>query len=135
MTENYVTFQIAELLKGLGFDAQCRAFYKKWNGIITLFDCDKSQMLDYCNNTTLAVYTDDEGELNIAAPTVQMANQFLREKYHLHISIGFINYGYSWHIINCEYGNCYIHGQKGGFKTAEDANIDALNICLTDIIK
>jgi hypothetical protein len=135
MTENYVTFQIAELLKGLGFDAQCRAFYKKWNGIITLFDCDKSQMLDYCNNTTLAVYTDDEGELNIAAPTVQMANQFLREKYHLRISIGFINYGYSWHIINCEYGNCYSHGQKGGFKTAEDANLDALNICLTDIIK
>lgn len=135
MTENYVTFQIAEHLKGLGFDAQCRAFYKKWNEIITLFYCDKSQMLDYCNNTTLAVYNDDEGELNIAAPTVQMANQFLREKYHLHISIGFINYGYSWHIINCEYGNCYSHGQKGGFKTAEDANIDALNICLTDIIK
>lgn len=135
MTENYVTFQIAELLKEKGFDEICHSVYddKDLCSVASLnrhYDCGYGDLVITCKNTDY-----DDWENKIAAPTVQMANQFLREKYHLHISIGFINYGYSWHIINCEYGNCYSHGQKGGFKTAEDANIDALNICLTDIIK
>lgn len=133
MTENYVTFQIAELLKGLGFDAQCRAFYKKWNGIITLFDCDKSQMLDYCNNTTLAVYTDDEGELNIAAPTVQMANKFLRERYNIFIQVELYskNGDFTYEIFK---NTKRMDIKRKVFPTPEEANLDALLVCLTNLI-
>lgn len=134
MTENYVTFKTAKLLKEKGFDETCRAFWKDWNGEITLFDCNKSQMFDYCNNTTLAVYNDDEGELNIAAPTVQMANKFLRKRYNIFIQVELYskNGDFTYEIFK---NTKRLDIKRKVFPTPEEANLDALSVCLTDIIK
>lgn len=75
VTEDYVSFDTAKLLKEKGFDGECdylyvdgkilRAGWKfNWNSGETLFT-------DYKNECS--------------APTVQMAMKWLRKKYNLHI--------------------------------------------------
>ena len=86
ITEDYISFKTAKLLKEKGFDETCRAFWKKWNGEINLCDCNSSHTFEYCHNTMLEKYNDYE-ELNIAAPTLQMAMKWLREVYNLVIQI------------------------------------------------
>lgn len=84
ITEDYISFGTARLLKEKGFDETCRAFWKKWNGEINFCDCNTSHIFEYCHNTMLENYNDDE-ELNIAAPTLQMVMKWLREVYKIGI--------------------------------------------------
>ena len=84
ITEDYVSFETANLLKEKRFDEICRAFWKEWNGEISLCSCNSSHTFEYCYNTMLENYNDSE-ETNIAAPTLQMAMKWLREIYDLHI--------------------------------------------------
>lgn len=86
VTEDHVSFKIAKLLKEKGFDETCRAFWKKWNGEINICDCNSSHIFEYCHNTMLEKYNDNE-ELNIAAPTLQMAMKWLRETHHYYIQV------------------------------------------------
>ena len=79
ITEDYVSFETAKLLKEKGFDETCRTFYKSWNNEINLCDCNSSHCFEYCNNSMLENYNDKD-ELNIAAPTLQMAMKWLRTK-------------------------------------------------------
>jgi len=86
ITEDYVSFETAKFLKEKGFDETCRAFWKVWDKHTTLCDCSPSHMFEYCHNSMLEQYNDDE-ELNIAAPTLQMAMKWLREVHHCVICI------------------------------------------------
>ena len=86
ITEDYVSFETAKFLKEKGFDETCRAFWKVWDKHTTLCDCSPSHMFEYCHNSMLEQYNDDE-ELNIAAPTLQMAMKWLREVHGLFIFI------------------------------------------------
>lgn len=88
ITEDYISFETAKLLKEKGFDETCRAFWKVWDKHTTLCDCSPSHMFEYCHNSMLEQYNDDE-ELNIAAPTLQMAMKWLREKHKITIGILF----------------------------------------------
>ena len=78
ITEDYVSFETAKLLKEKGFDETCRAFWKVWDNHTTICDCSPSHLFEYCHNSMLEQYNDDE-ELNIACPTLQMAMKWLRE--------------------------------------------------------
>lgn len=86
ITEDYVSFETAKLLKEKGFDEICRAFWKEWNGEISLCGCNSSHTFEYCHNTMLENYNDSE-ETNIAAPTFQMVIKWLREVYKLYIIV------------------------------------------------
>ena len=86
ITEDYVSFEIARLLKEKGFDGECRAFWKDWKGEIRLCSCNNAHMFEYCHNSMLERYNDAE-ETNIAAPTLQMAMKWLREEHNLVITI------------------------------------------------
>ena len=86
ITEDFVSFEIAKLLKEKGFDETCRAFWKVWNNHTTMCDCSPSHLFEYCHNSMLEQYNDDE-ELNIACPTLQMAMKWLREVNHCVICI------------------------------------------------
>ena len=77
MEERYVSFDVAKLLKARGFDAVCRSFYKTWDGGTSRYDADKSQRFDYCTNSSLEAYNIIYQEENIAAPTQQMAQDFI----------------------------------------------------------
>ena len=72
ITEDYVSFETAELLKETGFDEECIGFYTPEKEIHFTF-------LGETNSTWL----DD----SISAPTLQMAMKWLRGVHHLHIDI------------------------------------------------
>ena len=77
ITEDYVSFEIAKLLKEKGFDEGCRARY----GTAGSFSYEK--------------YEIESGgcEMHnaILAPTIQMAMKWLREKHNIHVYVE--NYG------------------------------------------
>ena len=74
MTEGYVSFEVASLLKEKGFELEdCFAFYKS-NGEIGFLQ-------------TFGDITDYENDTCIAAPTLQEAMDWLRKEKELLISI------------------------------------------------
>ena len=82
LTEDYVSFEIAKLLKEKGFDEECRAFYVKSKECgIELFHA--KEPYNYNNNVHPCT----------SAPTLQMAMKWLREVHKIHIEIGY-NAGY-----------------------------------------
>ena len=69
--EDYVSFEVAKLLKEKGFDEPCIALYEeKVLHINTLCDYYNSELSSY-----------------VCAPTHQMAMKWLREVHHIHIEI------------------------------------------------
>lgn len=82
ITEDYVSFEVAKLLKEKGFD---------WN-TDKQFNSDKI-VGDY-NITDRSRYP----ERYLDAPTLQMAMKWLREVHHLHCNIGYDNVNWYWDI-------------------------------------
>ena len=75
ITEDYVSFETAKLLKEKGFDAFCRAHY----------DTTKGNVLHLEKNTIES--SECEVHSSILAPTLQMAMKWLREVHGLFIFI------------------------------------------------
>ena len=79
ITEDYVSFETAKLLKEKGFDEVCENAYNEGGVFVSTLlighDCDKSFIV---NNQTIFPYK---------APTHQMAMAWLREKHNIHISV------------------------------------------------
>ena len=75
ITEDYVSFETAKLLKEKGFDEECSCFYNNIDYGTPGLEVD-GQL--YYKNSAL----DDE---EYAAPTIQMAMKWLRNEYNLHI--------------------------------------------------
>jgi len=83
MTDSHVNYIVAQLLLEKGYDERCRSFYKDWNDVVELYDCDRGQMFDYCYNTMLLQeYTFDD-EKNIAAPIQQDVVIWLRKNHNI----------------------------------------------------
>ena len=80
ITEDYVSFETAKLLKEKGFKGECLGVYFP-NGRFDTFD-------------TAFDYNLNDGNLShaINAPTLQMAMKWLREVHNLVIQIEFIDY-------------------------------------------
>lgn len=134
ITEDYVSFETAKLLKEKGFDGECRAFWKDWNGEIRLCSCNRAHMFDYCHNSMLERYNDTE-ETNIAAPTLQMAMKWLREEHKIEIRVIYDNDKRCW------YGACNPMNESQillGFgrkcKSYEEACEAAIRYCLENLI-
>ena len=116
VTEQYVSFETARLLKEKGFDEKCFGFY---NG--------KGEI-----DTTFGRWTNDDFIIKsyVAAPTQQMAMRWLREEKNIHIDI-------YWLSIRKQYHSEIIEGEKGSddnFNTYEDAVEYALKYCLTKLL-
>lgn len=107
--EAYCSKEVSELLKEKGFNERCRAFWKSWLDKNTLYECDGSQLFDYCYNEMLLKDYTFEDKKNIAAPTHQMAMAWLREKgifVEISVSIDLNgDYHYSYSILDkaCKY--------------------------------
>lgn len=74
--ERHVTFETANLLRNHGFNSTCRSFYKTRDGKTIRLHANSSHRFDYCNNASLQA-CNDEDETNIAAPTQQMAHEWI----------------------------------------------------------
>ena len=79
ITEDYVSFEIAKLLKEKGFDELCPTFYETDepnNGP------KYSKKLGWFLHNSYD-YSDRHGKMIISTPTLQMAMKWLREVHHL----------------------------------------------------
>jgi len=84
ITEDYVSFEVAKLLKEKGFDWSCHATYD------TAVTGGKPKFSEYevLNFFPYGMKnTDDKYGMVISAPTLQMAMKWLREKYNIHVAI------------------------------------------------
>lgn len=87
ITEDYVSFETAKLLKEKGFDEKCISVYH--NGKLQLV----SSLGVFCGEgygEQILTYTNSEckwSPIMISAPTIQMAMKWLREVHRLDIDI------------------------------------------------
>lgn len=77
ITEDYVSFETAKLLKEKGFIENCLMRYNKVGSLV-----EETYKFNWNFQT-----------IDYSAPTLQMAMKWLREKHLLHISIDMINGG------------------------------------------
>ena len=74
ITEDYVSFETAKLLKKKGFDDNCAALYDLRNG-------------EFSQRGVGYVFNNGQWDNFITAPTLQMAMKWLREEKHYYIQV------------------------------------------------
>ena len=122
--EYYVSLEVAKLLKEAGFDWECKTYYD-----ISLYRDEiiiEGEFHDY-NFTT--------GNIIFSAPTLEIAQRWLRKTHHLHITI-FSSSQESWmfritklheKLENGAYGEdfyTYEEAQEAGIKKALELILD-----------
>lgn len=129
ITEDYVSFGTAKLLKEKGFDECCGCFYDTENDDVSIVN----GWMDISNSEL-------EGKefVRYSAPTLQMAMKWLREVYNYNIEIDTIGQKsrntLSWGsvIYNLENGIEYYREET--FKSYEEACEAAIKYCLENLI-
>ncbi len=125
ITEDYVSFETAKLLKEKGFTENCLMRYNKAGGLV-----EESYKFNWNFQT-----------IDYSAPTLQMVMKWLREKYNIVISIIFISdqkredrNSYSWIVYTAD-------TFKWNTKEAEKSQVSyelaceaAIRYCLENII-
>jgi len=137
ITEDYVSFETAKLLKEKGFDENCAALYDLRNG-------------EFHEKQTGYVFNNSQWDNFITAPTLQMAKKWLRKVYNLFIEIQCYgceydekaHFEYSYVIseyVKINTGDCTIfslkkRNAKSQFLAPEQACDSAINYCLENLI-
>lgn len=132
ITEDYVSFECAKLLKEKGFDELCECAYSE-NGQY-LLSCYKGVVNRRIKNSEALNFS-----YSVVAPTLQMAMKWLREKHLLHISIDMVNGGrweYEIDDISCPFDGgvlpkCYCYKS---FCSYEEGINEAIKYCLENLI-
>ena len=126
LSEDYVSYEVAKLLKEKGFEGDINAYYHIW---------------DYGNKVcSVQEFSHSEApHLYIPAPTHQIAMKWLREVYGLFISIGCDDLNWNWQIFDIEnrdenYDPICKSDSYGGISTYEQACDAALKYCLENLI-
>ena len=135
ITEDYVSYEVAKLLKEKGFDEPIQHFYK--------FDSKELYRGTVFTNTQI-------GDKFYNAPTHQMAMKWLREVYHIEINVTFgfpfidgkQQYKYFWSVVRvCDSHLEYpMDDPNSAFYTEEMADSyeeavkAALKYCLENLI-
>ena len=125
ITEDYVSFETAKLLKEKGFDENCSRSYVK----------DKLTHSQGRNNSYYTIMY--ETYRPISAPTLQMAMKWLREVHKIAINIGWgevFKENYQWWciILNQNSGEILQENEYG--KTYEEVCEAAIKYCLENLI-
>lgn len=120
LSEDYVSFEVAKLLKEKGFDESCRTYYQ-----------DKEFVDDVC--TQYYQWNTKSPFDHISAPTHQMAMKWFREVHHIFIIIE------PYSDINCYFSlwegdNYYENPLRKGFPSYEETVEAALKYCLENLI-
>ncbi len=125
VTEDYVSYETAKLLKEKGFDGICLTAYE----IITSEHAVEQSSIS------------EWGKLcQVKRPTLQMAMKWLREKYNLEIYPYHYNpiiYNSKWWFEIIEYPNSvaeYESGKNDEFDTYEQACEAGIRYCLENLI-
>lgn len=127
ITEDYVSFETAKLLKEKGFDKKCRALYAIW------FDEVEGPKEDEAENWNIE-------PKYFSAPTLQMAMKWLREVHHCVICITPLTF-YCGEIVS-KWGYCIWaddntevdEESSPRLKSYEEACESAIQYCLKNLI-
>ena len=130
ITEDYVSFETAKLLKEKGFDETCSCYY---------FYNDETQFSQF--EESLTHWNWNNGyTFRYSAPTLQMAMKWLREVHKLHCDIGYDDLDWFWNIISVSNGIPVEDRPKllkngfAGIATYEQACEAAIKYCLENLI-
>lgn len=136
ITENYVSYEIALLLKEKGFDEPCRSAY--------LWDGEKEELCTVFSNYIQFNSEDcEDGDMpRISAPTHQMAMKWLRGKgiiititykrYSMHILGSQMMFGFN--IQNVQ-GDLLAENTEVAYDSYEQSEMDAIKYCLINLIE
>lgn len=127
ITEDYVSCNIAKLLKEKGFDENCAALYHLKTGEII------QQGVGY-------VFNNSQWENFVSAPTLQMAMKWLRNIHDIVCSVGLFTdlpemppY-WSFNILNQSTANVMYEAFDVKCETYEEAAEAAIKYCLENLI-
>lgn len=131
ITEDYVSFEVAKLLKEKGFNEPCEGFYVN------------SDVLSHTlSNAKNSKWDGDKSTMGyISAPTFQMAMKWLREVYNIAISVYVFNRDLpikenEIHY-TCDVATTKISSKEGHLRltgTYEEACEAAIKYCLENLI-
>lgn len=125
ITEDYVSFETAKLLKEKGFNVPVRTFYNpKYRG-------EK-----VCDGTALINYNADpkDGSLLCSAPTVQMARKWLNKVKGIGNYISCRNFEERYYWVAYKKPSLIRIRSEKYFATEEEAAEDLIQYCLTNLI-
>lgn len=121
ITEDYVSFETAKLLKEKGFDEPCVYVYR--------------------HNSSEDIWDADKEDIACQKPTLQMAMKWLREVHNLCIEPYRTACGYLYTISTIPYGSCKCNPKEGGddedsgqWTTYEGVCEAAIKYCLKNLI-
>ena len=154
ITEDYVSFETAKLLKEKGFDEPCTYlwFFEKTNnpevddnGVYKIPIKNHTEN-DYWNNTSIELFKKESEYWNdnidiFACPTLQMAMKWIREMHNLFIELYVVKnysnkkleYTYSIQDLDFQGSDDGIECCKN-FDTPEQASEAAIKYCLENLI-
>lgn len=125
ITEDYVSFTVAKLLKEKGFDEECYAYYN------IFYDNDGKVLKLWRKYPHRAQPNSDY--LNV--PTLQMAMKWLRNIHGLFIHIDVIREASCWLVdIQDIRGDVSVYPIKKEFPNYEEACEEAIKYCLENLI-
>lgn len=132
ITEDYVSFETAKLLKKKGLDADISSPH----AVYSLNDGTFINLLQFIGNTSFINYN---LEKCIVAPTLQMTMKWLREMHGLFISIGNDDLDYNWQIFDIENRTedldpTCLTDSYAGHEKYEQACEAAIKYCLENLI-
>ena len=124
VTEDFVSFETAKLLKEKGFDEPCLSYF--WSeGIDTSY-----------TETPFTQNNMYEGQ--ILRPTLQMAMKWLRETHNLHIGVlvtyQYLPRKYEVHVMHTEKCEGIVVHPGTNFNTNEQACEAAIKYCLENLV-
>ena len=123
--EDYVTYEVAKMLKGKGYDEECDAYYHNDNSN-AYWGANDDERFESCDGG----FYNGNNFYRDAAPTLYEAQKWLREKHTIHVDatpvlrspFDEIPYVY-WSYIICNTDTCMSHAMDDytEFKTYEEA--------------
>jgi hypothetical protein len=138
MKEDYVSFEVAKLLKEKGFDV---SIHSVWIDHSKLVNCPAAIAI-YQSAENWNTLGDELDDIYFSAPTHQMAMAWLREK-GIIITMDYDEYelisdnkkvGYRWGIQKTEKPTEYLKISIHVFDNYEEAVEDAIKYCLTNLV-
>lgn len=134
ITEDYVSFEIAKLLKERGFDAECHSHYYPClypDGSIQYHKYNRTAIKK--NKTWYDIYSlKNLPKDHYLAPTLQMAMKWLREEHHIFIRVIQSHIEYCSCEIYYNSASCYTF--RTSFDSYEEACDVAIKYCLEKLI-
>ena len=133
ITEDYVSFEVAKLLKEKGFPQMEENSVYHTTEIVYSINADK-EGVHHLTHRYPAVY-----DINnyICAPTLQMTMKWLREEHNIHIKVhcsGNRNYLVYAQSLVTAFNDFCIESTTGSFNSYEQACEEAIKYCLENLI-